>query len=128
MEPDDVAGVGPLPLQHMAGRDIFQRHLHTSLHLDEASAQLRRILPGIAPIALDSCRLKEAGLVLQIGRADNQVPFHRSLLYFVAALLELIELLLELDHLLQVRFGRLVELDHESVLVDLVHHGVDKPD
>ena len=128
MEPDDVAGVGPLSLQHMAGRDIQQGHRHPCLHLDEASAELSRVLPSLASIALNSCRLKETGLVLEVGRADDQVPLHRALLYDITVLLELVELLPELRHILLISLGRLVELDHQSMLVDLVHHGADKPD
>ena len=128
MESDDVAGVGALPLEHMAGRDILQGHRYPRLQLEEAGAELGRVLPCFATIALDSCRLKEAWLVLQVWRADNQVSFHRSLLHFVAVMLELVELLLELDHLLQISLRGLVELDHEGMLVDLLHHGIDEPD
>ena len=104
-DPQDEAGVGPLLLQDVAGSDVTEEKLDTSLLLDQSDHHLRLVLhpDGILepPLLLD----QEAGHLVSVGRGDNQVTLQAPLLDLVAVLFSLVNLLLQLVVLS-------IELDH----------------
>ena len=96
---ENEAGVGPLLLEDVAGGDVADEELDTCLLLDQSNDHLRVVFhPGdIAehPLLL----VQDAGLLVSVGRGDDQVAFHASLLDFIRVIFSLVEQILQLQAL-----------------------------
>ena len=108
-EPDDKVGegLGTLPMDRMAGRDVLLGHLNTSLQVDRPEAGLK---VGLVPhhaghLVLGWPVVQKAARVAEDWGAEQEVALHPPLTHFITLLLQLLHLGVELLHLLLLLLG-----------------------
>ena len=116
-EPDHKVsvGLGTLPEDRMAGRDVLLRHSHSSLGVERSEAGLQ---VGLVPhhaghLVLGQPVVKEAARVAKDWRGEQEVALHTTLARLVAILLQQLQLLFEQLHLLLLLLGVLPLLNQQ---------------